>query len=37
MYKDTGIMVDSKLYFHCHVDFIFSGTKDIWAYSFYYF
>jgi hypothetical protein len=21
--KDLGVMVDSKLYFHCHVDFIY--------------
>jgi hypothetical protein len=36
--EDLGVMLDSKLYFHCHVDFVylFSGTKDIRAYSFYY-
>jgi hypothetical protein len=22
--KDLGVMVDSKLYFHCHVDFVYS-------------
>jgi hypothetical protein len=22
--KDLGLMVDSKLYFHCHVDFVYS-------------
>jgi hypothetical protein len=35
--KDIGVMVDSKLYFHCHVDFVYSqGNKDIRDYSFYY-
>jgi hypothetical protein len=24
MYKDLGVMVDSKLYFHCHADFVYS-------------
>jgi GT2 family glycosyltransferase len=22
--KDLGVMADSKLYFHCHVDFVYS-------------
>jgi hypothetical protein len=25
--KDLGVMVDSKLYFHCHVDFVYSQAQ----------
>jgi hypothetical protein len=32
--KDLGVIVDSKLYFHCHVDFVCS--KALRTYSFYY-
>jgi hypothetical protein len=24
--RDLGVMLDSKLYFHCHVDFVHSQT-----------
>jgi hypothetical protein len=24
--KDLGVFIDSKLYFHCHVDYIFSQS-----------
>jgi hypothetical protein len=24
--KYLGVMLDSKLYFHCHVDFVYSQT-----------
>jgi hypothetical protein len=35
--KDLGVMLDSKLYFHCHTDFVYcQELRTLGAYLFYY-